>query len=96
MTATTSSAKQRKRDKETKARLYAERREWLQATKIGRGCDRCGYNTCAAALHYHHLDPSTKVRSVGLMMSYSEKSILMEMAKCELLCANCHAEEEWS
>jgi len=63
--------------------------------KIDRGCDRCGYNKCAAALEWHHpnqdkdADPST-------LLKISLDKYLEEIEKCELLCANCHREEHFS
>lgn len=62
--------------------------------KLNRGCDRCGYNKCAAALEWHHPnqdkdgDPSSLLRS-------SLNKYLEEIKKCELLCANCHREEHF-
>ena len=48
-----------------------------------------------AALHFHHLDPNLKeikldVRRLG---NNKMESLLKEVEKCILLCANCHAEE---
>ena len=59
----------------------------------GNGCKKCGYNKNYSALHFHHL--SNKLfnldsRNIG---NRSLKSLLLELDKCVLLCANCHAEE---
>ena len=48
-----------------------------------------------AALHFHHVDPATKsfalaARGVGRSIAAARA----EVAKCVLLCANCHAEVE--
>ena len=59
------------------------------------GCVRCGYNKNLAALCFHHRDPSNKVFQLD-MRSLSNRSwnaVLIEADKCEVLCANCHAEE---
>jgi len=56
----------------------------------GGKCVRCGYDNSYAALQFHHKDDSkefgigSKVRSIEYMKA--------EVDKCELLCANCHAE----
>ena len=42
-------------------------------------------------LQFHHLDPQTKVREIGLMGAYGKKTIADELNKCVVLCANCHA-----
>jgi 5-methylcytosine-specific restriction endonuclease McrA len=75
---------------------------WRRRAKLrlveeaGGCCQLCGYDEFAGALHFHHLDPSTK--SFGLAMrglTRSIKKLRQEAAKCILLCANCHAKVEW-
>jgi transposase len=64
--------------------------------EAGGRCALCGYDEFPGALHFHHLDPSTK--SFGLAMRGLTRSIEQlrgEAAKCILLCANCHAKVEW-
>ena len=59
----------------------------------GGKCVLCGYNKCTQALHFHHIDPSTKefaLSSKGITRSWDK--VLQELAKCILLCGNCHAE----
>ena len=49
----------------------------------------------AGALHFHHVDPTAKAFALsrdGLARSLGEARA--EVAKCVLLCANCHAEVE--
>lgn len=55
-------------------------------------CQRCQYDTCRAALVFHHVDPSKKDRQISFMRNYSAKQIAKEIAKCIILCSNCHAE----
>lgn len=66
-----------------------------QAVKLKSGkCNRCGYNKCVNALTFHHTDP--EIKEFGLAQSgntRSWESYWKEVQKCELLCANCHAEE---
>ena len=55
------------------------------------GCSICGYNKNKSALQFHHVEPSLKKykinhRCIGL------KNLFIELDKCILLCANCHAE----
>lgn len=59
----------------------------------GNCCFKCGYNKNYSALHFHHLhDKSFPLdsRNIG---NRSKISLLKELDKCILLCANCHAEE---
>lgn len=62
---------------------------------LGGCCNRCGYTKCKAALHCHHIDESTKHPSWTSMRYWNWKRLKEELAKCELLCANCHAEEHY-
>jgi hypothetical protein len=76
-------------------------RELVDAIKTANGCESCGYNTDARALQFDHVDPSTKYRTAsGRLVNvadmvkgarYSVRTILAEIAKCRVLCANCHA-----
>jgi hypothetical protein len=77
------------------AAAVAERRRQVKRRLVDEagGCCRiCSFAGHPSALHFHHLDPSTKkfhlaqlgaTRSIGRMRA--------EAAKCILLCANCHA-----
>jgi hypothetical protein len=61
--------------------------------KIASGCVDCGYRAHPAALDFDHLDPSTKIAAVSAMVYSLRKSwpeIESEIAKCEVVCANCH------
>lgn len=63
--------------------------------EVGSKCVRCGYNKCLGALEFHHLDPSEKDPDFKTMRSWSKERKLVEVKKCELLCANCHREEHY-
>ena len=60
--------------------------------KLERGCDKCGYNKCAAALEWHHPD-NNKDGDPSVLLRYSFDKYIAEINKCSLLCANCHREE---
>lgn len=78
--------------REGSARWYA----WMDALKLERGCDRCGYATCPAALEFHHRNPAAKLFAVGQHPRMARSRVEAEIAKCDLLCANCHAEEHFT
>jgi hypothetical protein len=63
-------------------------------TRHGGCCGRCGYDRNLAALTWHHLDPRAKSFDLDLrtLSNRSAAAIEDEVRKCELLCANCHAE----
>ena len=69
-----------------------ERRAAIGELKIEAGCYLCGYNQCSAALGYHHRDPNTKSFAVGMRPTVAWSRILEEIAKCDVICHNCHAE----
>lgn len=72
-----------------------KRRAAVRDTMIderGGACESCGYNKCRAALDWHHLDPSKKDFHVGDGNTRSIAITRAEVAKCKLLCANCHRE----
>ncbi len=58
----------------------------------GGACNRCGYKKCMAALEFHHVDPSQKEFELTRAMTLSWDKAKIELDKCELVCANCHAE----
>ncbi len=75
--------------KQNKARERDARAELRQA--YGGKCQRCGYDRCQEALHFHHLDSSEKrkFRSSG---GTSVRELRQHPERFELLCANCHTE----
>jgi hypothetical protein len=70
---------------------------WLSEFKKQLSCSRCS-ESHPATLQFHHRDPNEKDFSIGMyrMGKYSRERILREIAKCEVICANCHAKEHWS
>lgn len=56
------------------------------------GCALCGYNKCSRALDYHHIEKKSFSLSRKGIKGHTNKEIADEIAKCILLCANCHRE----
>lgn len=73
-----------------------DRLEWLRQLKSTLSCSRCGEKHLAC-LDFHHRDPSQKEGLIGQMANrgLSEKRILAEIAKCDVLCCNCHRKQHW-
>lgn len=69
-------------------------RKLMLIEEAGGCCTRCGYARNAAALTWHHLNPVEKKFQLDLrsLSNRSEQRVRDEIAKCILLCANCHAE----
>lgn len=61
--------------------------------RFGGECSECGFADCLRALSFHHKDPYEKefgLSSDNLMKAWD--TVVAEAQKCELLCANCHAQ----
>ncbi len=80
---------------ERKERLW----EFYNQLKATLECAQCGENH-PATLQFHHRDPQKKEfnLSEAVREGYSIERIKREVAKCTVLCANCHAKEhyEWA
>ena len=59
---------------------------------LGGKCSRCGYATNLAALAFHHLHGKEFQLDARALSNRKIDVILKEVAKCKLLCHNCHAE----
>ena len=59
-------------------------------------CEMCGENH-PACLDFHHKDKKDKSFNVAIMASsgYSIEKIKEEIAKCIVLCSNCHRKEHY-
>lgn len=66
------------------------RRDIIQKIKLERGCVDCGYNTHPAALDFDHRRGEPKVKDVSKLLTNSMEKLLAEIAKCDVVCANCH------
>jgi hypothetical protein len=67
-----------------------DRRNKISKIKLDSGCVDCGYNKHPAALEFDHLPGHTKSFGLGIGYMRSWESVLLEIAKCEIVCANCH------
>jgi hypothetical protein len=65
---------------------------WFAELKASLACRRCGEDH-PACLQFHHSDAKQKEISVAdaVRRGFGRKRMLAEIAKCEVLCANCHA-----
>ena len=82
--------------KNTKRRIAKLKRRRLRSftnrVKTLFGCRICGYKKNPAALHFHHKNPAEKTTDVSKLIKRSWVKLKEEIRKCEVLCANCHAE----
>lgn len=81
---------------ERNLKRITEIRKDFQILKANLKCSRCGENH-PATLDFHHQDPTEKESSVANLVTrgYSKERVEQEIAKCVILCANCHRKEHY-
>ena len=85
-------AAERKEKYHTKGKQRVARRaRIINAYKVAKGCEQCGYNEHAVALDFDHIIPSEKKFTISRRLDLSTiKTLMKEVRKCRVLCANCH------
>ena len=76
-----------------KKRADAQRKkmqELLFSLKDGKSCKDCGRKFPSCAMDFDHKDRKLKLSDVGLLVSWGKETLLKEVGKCDLVCANCH------
>lgn len=81
---------------ENNSRYRTRNREYFRKYKLERGCSNCGFNGHHAALDFHHLGDKDESIARMINSAASLKTILKEVSKCVVLCANCHRIEHCS
>lgn len=80
----------KERVKERARARWRKRAEFLKQLKA-KPCMDCGNTFHHAAMDFDHRPGETKVKSVSLLMASGLiEAALAEIAKCDLICANCH------
>lgn len=76
---------------------YLRLRCWLWEFKKTLSCIRCGEDH-PACLVFHHREGELKLFEISLGPSrgFATQRMLAEIAKCDVLCANCHAKHHFS
>jgi hypothetical protein len=66
--------------------------DWFQDYKSKLVCSRCP-ESHPRCLHFHHRNPADKLFNLSEAVRRGIRivTILEEIAKCDVLCANCHA-----
>ena len=66
-------------------------KNWLKEYKQTLSCIQCGFDD-SRALVFHHREPNTKSFTIGDNIGRrSQKNMINEINKCDVLCANCHS-----
>jgi len=86
------------KDKQTYAAFPSRRAKnraikWrlTQIIKASKGCADCGYNAHGVALQFDHMGDKKGNVSNLIRSDYAWSTIMDEINKCEIVCANCHA-----
>lgn len=76
------------------ARKYRRKiRALVNTIKEENPCVDCGNSYPFYIMDFHHRDPSTKSFTIG-DTPRGKNLVLDEIAKCDVLCANCHRERD--
>lgn len=68
------------------------RKAWLVSLKTGRPCADCGRIFPHQVMQWDHLPGHEKLGEISASSwGRTREDVLSEIAKCELVCANCHA-----
>ena len=76
-----------------KRRYKAEIHDWYRELKADKPCADCGGVFHYAAMEWDHRPGTEKSAIVSALVAQtnSRRRVLEEIAKCDLVCANCHA-----
>jgi hypothetical protein len=67
-------------------------KDWVRELKSSQPCEDCGGRFHWAAMTYDHLPGHAKRGNVSDLTASGYRGVLInEIAKCDLVCANCHA-----
>lgn len=82
--------------KQRRARQQQSIRDFVKEIKQGLACIMCG-EAHPACISFHHRNPAEKSFNIANAVhhGYSKQHILDEVAKCDVLCENCHRKLHW-
>lgn len=72
-----------------------ELRDEVRSIKEGSPCVDCGESYSFYKMQFDHIADNKDGNIATFVSSGQRKRALAEIAKCELVCANCHAERTW-
>ena len=64
--------------------------EWVWSLKSKTPCSDCGQIYHPSIMEFDHKDPSAKRGMVSGLMNCNLQTIQAEIAKCDIVCSNCH------
>lgn len=94
----------RKRDPEGQEKLRQQRKRETEFRKqrkqeavelLGSKCNDCGGSFPLPVYDFHHQDPNEKDGEPSFFLNKKSDRWKEELAKCVLLCSNCHRIRHW-
>lgn len=83
------SIEQIEKDRQSFRESKNRHKEKLDQIKLNSGCVDCGYNKHVEALDFDHIE-NNKSFSIATAKSNRWEVLEAEIAKCEVVCSNCH------
>jgi len=83
--------------KATAKRWYINRRLFIDSLKQGQPCIDCGIEYPPYVMDFDHRTGEDKLFNIGNAPGFakSKTKLLAEVAKCDIVCANCHRERTY-
>lgn len=73
---------------------HEEIRQLLNEYVKDKSCVNCGESD-PVVFEFHHKNPKEKEFEIGSALNRKRENVLKELAKCIILCANCHRRVHW-
>jgi hypothetical protein len=83
---------------QNKARYYERNERQRQRLKDilqqakSKPCQDCGIQYAPYVMDFDHREGVDKIDHVGRFILYTKKKLIEEIAKCDVVCSNCHRE----
>jgi len=84
--------REKRMHKKTAQRSY----KYIREEKLNKSCSKCGKIYPQCVMDFNHLQLNTKVANISKLYEKKISRIQTEIAKCELICANCHRDETFT
>jgi hypothetical protein len=73
-----------------------KRRNIIREIKESIPCKDCGVSYPYWVMQFDHIGTDEKIDTINTLLANSSMQVVMdEIAKCELVCSNCHATRTW-
>lgn len=79
-----------KKPESHRSKKVQKHREFIWNYLLEHPCENCGLND-PRVMDFDHIDQSTKTAEISYFITRaSTENLMAELAKCRVLCANCH------